>query len=275
MATLIRPAKNNTYYINPSSLTFVENSGYGVQLIQVSASSSCYISVLDKENGIYYTEDSEIRKWKITAYNNKFPDGDTTSWNIYIRLERAGVSALVVYDKKERAVNGGVISITADGVTQIGEADPSFYYIKIGTVGETDGVSKIREIVYDTGYLNTPESNQATGELFYSMFRPHFDNPDNPEELTWIEALSNLGVAGGVSSYIKSKGMDIPSIYDGLPIDWSTIYWEEVTNADGTKTRVLKARGGSGEGGGSANLQIVTDLPEKPVPGTLYVLING
>lgn len=79
----------------------------------------------------------------------------------------------------------------------------------------------------------------------------------------------------GFASYIDKGGLNLPSIYDGLPIDWSTIYWEEVTNADGTKTRVLKARGGSGEGGGSANLQIVTDLPKKPVPGTLYVLING
>ena len=41
MAT--RTNNNRTYYINPAYLTFNENSGYGANLIQVSASSSCWI----------------------------------------------------------------------------------------------------------------------------------------------------------------------------------------------------------------------------------------
>ena len=47
-----------------------------------------------------------------------------------------------------------------------------------------------------------------------------------------------------LSAYVDGESLDLPSIYDGLPIDQQTIYWEEV---DGVK--VLKAKGGgSGEG---------------------------
>ena len=246
MATLVRPSKNDKYYINPGYLTFVEDSGYGVQFIQVSASSSCYISVYDPENGIRYNDDSGLKKWKVTAYNNKFPDGDTDAWNIYVRLEREGTSALIVYDKKDRAVNGGVITITTDEsgneVKEVGEPDSTYFYIKIGTVGSTDGVSVIRRIIYDTGYLATEENRNAVGDLLASMFTPHYDNPANPEELTWIEAKSHLGINGGMTSFVDTGNPDLPKIYDGLPIDWETIYWEESENG-----KVLKAKGG-GEG---------------------------
>ena len=238
MATLIRPSKNDRYYINPAHLTFVENSGYGVQLIQVSASSSCYISVYDPDNGIRVNEDSGIKKWKVTAYNNKFPDGDTDPWNIYVRLERNGTSALVVYDKKERKVSGAVVTEEGEGAP-----DESYYYIKIGTVGDTDGVSKIREIVYDTGYLDTYEANNAMGEILASMFIPHYDDPANPNKLTWIEAKSHMGVQGGVTMYVDNGKLDLPNIYDGLRIDGESLYWEEVKDEEGNVIdKVLKAK---------------------------------
>lgn len=48
----------------------------------------------------------------------------------------------------------------------------------------------------------------------------------------------------GVTSFADGKMLDLPSIYDGLPIDNQTLIWEEV---DGVK--VLKAKAsGSGEG---------------------------
>ena len=104
---------NPTYYINPAHLTFVENSGYGPNFIQVSASSSCYISVYDPANGINYSDvDKNYCRWKVTAYNNKFPDTESAhrgKWGIYVRCERQGSSALVVYDQVERGVHGGVI----------------------------------------------------------------------------------------------------------------------------------------------------------------------
>ena len=50
----------------------------------------------------------------------------------------------------------------------------------------------------------------------------------------------NLALTGGLTTY-ASDGVSFASIYDGLPIDNDTIYWQEV---DGS--RVLKAREGSG-----------------------------
>lgn len=67
----------------------------------------------------------------------------------------------------------------------------------------------------------------------------------------------------GLTSYVDGKMLDLPSIYDGLPIDYQTLYWEEVKEEAGTDeegnpiyktTKVLKAKGGgSGEGEGTAS----------------------
>lgn len=50
----------------------------------------------------------------------------------------------------------------------------------------------------------------------------------------------NLALTGALTMY-ASNGQSFDTIYDGLPIDNDTIYWQEV---DGS--RVLKAKGGSG-----------------------------
>lgn len=147
MAT--RTNDNRTYYINPSYLSFVENSGYGANLIQVSASSSCYIRVFIPDV-IKYDADGNYRKWKLTAYNNKFPSNER--FYIYARLEREGSSALLVYSPFELNIDG----TTAGG----GTASESYYFIGIGEVSGTDGYS-IREITYDTGRL---ESDQVAAE---------------------------------------------------------------------------------------------------------------
>lgn len=228
MAT--RTNKNATYYISPAHLTFVENSGYGVNLIQVSASSSCYITVFDPDNGVMYNVDSGYQKWKIAAYNNKFPDDKPEylgSWNIYVRLERTGASALIVYDQRDRAFSGGIITKNENGESVVGAADPSYYYVKLGVVGPTDGVSIIRTITYDTGMLNTPASQNAAWDLLNAMFVPHYDDLENPDVLTWIEAKSHMGVVGGVTMYADSGSLNIPSIYDGLPIDNNTLKRDE------------------------------------------------
>lgn len=59
-----------------------------------------------------------------------------------------------------------------------------------------------------------------------------------------------------LSAYVDGGFINLPSIYDGLEIDNQTIYWEEVkeevTDESGNVvekiTKVLKAKGGSGEG---------------------------
>lgn len=54
---------------------------------------------------------------------------------------------------------------------------------------------------------------------------------------------SNVAITGALTMY-ATDGQSVSSIYDGLPIDNDTIYWEVV---DGSK--VLKAKGGGGEAG--------------------------
>ena len=95
----------------------------------------------------------------MTAHNNKFPDN--AFHYIYVRLERSGTSSLVVYDKKLVGVKGGLLVETTDKdgnkvMVEEGE-NPSYYFIRIGEVTETDGAS-IREITYDTGYLTSDEA---------------------------------------------------------------------------------------------------------------------
>lgn len=54
---------------------------------------------------------------------------------------------------------------------------------------------------------------------------------------------SNVAITGALTMY-ATDGQSVSSIYDGLPIDNDTIYWEVV---DGSK--VLKAKGSGGEAG--------------------------
>lgn len=58
----------------------------------------------------------------------------------------------------------------------------------------------------------------------------------------------NLAVTGGITSYVDGGDLDLPSIYDGLPIDGDTLYW--VLDDNGKKV-MLKSKGGNDEGGGT------------------------
>lgn len=64
------------------------------------------------------------------------------------------------------------------------------------------------------------------------------------EKYAW--SAFNVVTQLGLTTFTDGSQLDLPQIYDGLPIDNQTLYWEET---DGVK--VLKAKGGgSGEGGG-------------------------
>lgn len=58
----------------------------------------------------------------------------------------------------------------------------------------------------------------------------------------------------GLTMYADPGNVGVPSLFDGIPIDNNTIYWEETTNADGSVARVLKAKIGTGEGGSATLL---------------------
>ena len=50
----------------------------------------------------------------------------------------------------------------------------------------------------------------------------------------------------GITMYADMGSINLPSLYDGLPIDNSTIYWEETLDDTGNIIKVLKAKGGGG-----------------------------
>ena len=214
MATRISPPQNKTYYINPAYLTFVENSGYGANLIQVSASSSCYISVYDPANGIGYSDaDRNYQRWKVTAHNNKFPDDKPehrSKWYIYVRLEQKGSSALIIYDQILRGVKGGEITVSKDEngndvYTEAESTQDTYWFIKIGEVGATDGTS-IREVIYDTGYLTSDQGAIDAGGLSDMWELDKYSTPWLIRAKQWLMNFTVKGFITLVGGLIFSKG---------------------------------------------------------------------
>lgn len=69
----------------------------------------------------------------------------------------------------------------------------------------------------------------------------------------------------GMTMYSGDDGLNLPSIYDGLPIDSKTIYWEAIRNDNGVVIgKVLKAQGGGGTGGGVADSVSWSNVYGKP-----------
>ena len=66
----------------------------------------------------------------------------------------------------------------------------------------------------------------------------------------------NLVLTGGITMYADDGSVELPSLYDGLPIDGTTIYWE----TDEAGNRVLKAVGG----GGTAESVAWSNITGKP-----------
>lgn len=61
-----------------------------------------------------------------------------------------------------------------------------------------------------------------------------------------------VGLQFDLSSFVDGGLINLPTLYDGLPIDGQTLRWKEVTNEDGSVTRVLESvGGGTGEGNGT------------------------
>lgn len=88
--------------------------------------------------------------------------------------------------------------------------------------------------------------------------------------IAYIKARYSVASIGGFTMYLNDNSYNLPSIYDGLPIDNNTIYWEDV---DGSK--VLKAKGGGGIAE-SVSWADITGKPEWLLDGKIsYSEIEG
>lgn len=118
-------------------------------------------------------------------------------------------------------------------------------------------------------------------KLFVAVDANGKDIPSNDmtTPVAYIKAKYHFAVVGGITSFVDDVDLDLPSIYDGLPIDYQTLYWDEIKEEVGTDeegnpiyktTKVLKANVGSGgsseggSGGGSTRPVQWSEIENKP-----------
>ena len=232
------------HWIKQDALTINLNHFGDPDYLQVSVLAGAVVMAF-KQDVIGYNAAHNYRTWPLQAANTYLETSSAV--NVYARLTRSEVnaSALIVYDPVLRDIEGREISYAEDGSELLGDSDPAFFYVFVGQMTESldsNGNKKPRDwnrpIIYGT--LDSSEQKNYAGLLWEMMFTPHFDDPLNPDELTWIEAKKHIGVVGGISMFVNNGKVNLPSIYDGLPIDRDTIYWEN---------GVLKAKVGGDTGG--------------------------
>ena len=240
------------YCIRPDALKINLNHFGDPDYLQVSLLAGATI-IAFKQNIIEYNAAFKYRSWPIVAANTYLDSPEEN--HIYARLTRTEINpqALIIYDTKLRDIEGRELTYIKNeetGVTEenYGEANDLYFFIYLGTLSaaiDENGhpIDRYWSEPYRSGMLDTNQERNEILAAFDKMFSPHYENPSDPTELTWIEAKAHLGIRGGLTSFIQDA-FKIPGLYDGLPVDNQTIYWEEV---DGVK--VLKAKGsGNGEG---------------------------
>lgn len=108
--------------------------------------------------------------------------------------------------------------------------------------GRTGAVAVGAATVNMSGYLSKSEWNEV------------FEVKVDKNGTSYLSVKKHIASLLGLTMYRKDEGVDIPSIYDGLPIDGVTIYWE-----DG----ILKSAVSTG-GGGVADSVAWVNITGKP-----------
>ena len=121
------------------------------------------------------------------------------------------------------------------------------YYTEFTTTSFINGklirqleAASARELKTDLANIVIPVDNQADSQgvakkvflqdilgltdAVSKLFKGHYDEAGN---LTWIEALSNIGVNGSITMNIDNGTIPLPSIFDSLPIDGITLVRDE------------------------------------------------
>ena len=226
------PVSSSTeHWIKPDALTINLNHFGDPDYLQVSVLAGAVVMAF-KQDVIGYNAAHNYRTWPIEAANTYLET--SSAYNVYARLTRSEVNAraLIVYDTILRDIEGREITYAEDGSEVLGDSSVDYFFVFLGQVSpniDSDGQMIQREWIVGPsfGSLDTNQQKNDTVGLFDLMFRPHYENPLDPNEITWIEALTHLGVAGGITMYANGGKLNIPSIYDGLPIDWNTLIRDE------------------------------------------------
>lgn len=222
------PVSSSTeHWIKPDALTINLNHFGDPDYLQVSVLAGAVVMAF-KQGVIGYNAAHNYRTWPLDAANTYLET--TSAYNVYARLTRSEVNAraLVVYDTVLRDIEGREITYAEDGSEVLGDANPDYFFVFLGQISasvNSGGGSVLREWTKEltTGNLDTNQQRNNTTGLLDLMFRPHYDNPLDPNEITWIEALTHLGVSGGITMFVDGGKLKLPDIYAGLPIDNSTL----------------------------------------------------
>lgn len=210
MITIYQDGK---YRISMSSVSLVENALENPNLVQVSIYADCTITVRPEDesvagSGIVRLENGESPKWHLSGVNTRLNNIDFNY--IYARLERESKEAFLVFDRKDRNVDG---SLKGDATS---EPDKTFFYIQIGSITSTDSLTSPtvkREITLDYGYYDLEVTVAEVQDqlnlkldksVWDSVLKIHRDDPNDKTKITSLESLVGLWT----DHFISSKGLN-------------------------------------------------------------------
>ena len=202
------PVSSSTeHWIKPDALTINLNHFGDPDYLQVSVLAGAVVMAF-KQDVIGYNAAHNYRTWPLEAANTYLET--SSAYNVYARLTRSEVNAraLIVYDTVLRDIEGREITYAQDGSEVLREASTDYFFVFLGQISEStdrNGGKKERSwnIGLRFGALDTTEQKNYTGFLFEKMFRPHYDDNQNPDKITSIEVLSGLWT----HSFISAKGI--------------------------------------------------------------------
>lgn len=162
------------YYINPKALSFTPNyQGYR-NIVYVSIVSNAAIKAYHNDiDGLGYGIDAEYQTWRLSGTTTGL--GTASAYFIYARLSRTKQTADIIFSVRDYTVEGGYSYTDSDGNAQTVEKSDEYFYIKIGSLTETDiageDATVNRVLTYVSGELGTDKQiNEKSDSVFEQMF---------------------------------------------------------------------------------------------------------
>lgn len=226
MATTPNTLTSSEYWISPDALTIELNALDNPQYLQVSLLAGTVITAF-RQGVIDYDASLNYRKWNLQAYNNFFDRTDRAY--VYAQLDKNGNNALIIYSYDVLEL---IETITEDS----GETR-DVYNVFLATISpsiNSNGESVFRtwEKELDTGGLSTDKVSSE----WKGFFEKRTDSKGNSYLYTEFNLVSRLGITA-----YGSSGFEVPSIFDGIPWDNTTI-WKN------PETGLIEVIGGTGGG---------------------------
>lgn len=226
MATTPNTLTSSEYWISPDALTIELNALDNPQYLQVSLLAGTVITAF-RQGVIDYDASLNYRKWNLQAYNNFFDRTDRAY--VYAQLDKNGNNALIIYSYDVLEL---IETITEDS----GETR-DVYNVFLATISpsiNSNGESVFRtwEKELDTGGLSTDKVSSE----WKGFFEKRTDSKGNSYLYTEFNLVSRLGFTA-----YGSSGFEVPSIFDGIPWDNTTI-WKN------PETGLIEVIGGTGGG---------------------------